>query len=107
MSSDNVPLTIEELADLIRAKDPAVAEFARDLARDDGSTTARACRCCGILWTPVSFNFYDLCQMCFKRFDEQKMRGRFSGPPFDNARIPHFESSDEWIAAVKAAEKQP
>jgi hypothetical protein len=57
------------------------------------------CRRCGMYFAPAlgQWIFHKLCDMCFYRFDEQKMAGRlsvFGGP------VPEFSTQDVdvWIA---------
>lgn len=60
----------------------------------------RPCRRCGVLWTPGTWNFHDLCDPCFVLFDTQKMKGRFSslpGIPSSDEKKEYFESVDKWL----------
>lgn len=62
------------------------------------------CACCGDSYQPPAWCFYDLCNPCFARFDDQKMRGRFGAfvPGYD-ATERTTESAKEWISWQKAA----
>lgn len=53
------------------------------------------CLNCGVLWHPGDWNFYNLCDECFGKFNAQKMRGRLSGI------ADYFESATDWIEANK------
>lgn len=71
-------------------------QLADDLARDNKTELGKPipCRCCTKQWTPTSYNFYGLCDGCFKEFNQQKMSGRLSATP-------STENVDEWIAAKR------
>ena len=75
----------------------------QDIARNDGDRTSRPCRCCGTMWKPGEWNFYGLCDVCFAKFDSQKMAGRAA--EFDGKSSPYFESADEWIVAQQSNAK--
>ena len=83
-----------------------IRELAEDLARA-GSTFLNPgegfdCRCCGMRFVPVEgqWIFYNLCDLCFVVFDEQKMQGRFGrigwGPPLPEGAV-YYESCEAWL----------
>ena len=64
------------------------------------------CRRCGTHYVPADgqWIFYELCDGCFARFDEQKMTGRciaMGMTPDDGKR--HYEAAADWIAADVAS----
>lgn len=68
------------------------------------------CRRCAAHFKPAQdqWIFYRLCDRCFVRFDDQKMRGRFIsvGMQADDGK-PTFESVEDWIAAdLRASDQQ-
>ena len=81
--------------------------------RDDGYTweiiidDRVKCVCCGKMYEINSWNFYNLCDPCFKVFDAQKMRVRWAlagqvlvGGKFDPTELPAgTESVDEFVKA--------
>jgi len=80
-------------------------ELFRDIERNAGDRNPRPCRGCGNIWQPGVWNFYDLCDDCFSKFDTQKRGGRISRL-FYNEPKPYFESADKWIENEKGKEKK-
>lgn len=57
------------------------------------------CKKCGVNHKPKPFQwiFYNLCDICFKEFDTQKMKGRRATLKDKDRVIKHLEDVDEWI----------
>lgn len=72
--------------------DNLVEDINRDLTTNPGETIT--CIRCNAKYTRGIWDFYSLCNSCFVKFDEQKMRGRFS--TIDNP-IPRYESARDWV----------
>lgn len=72
----------------------------------DSLTDSFDCRRCGTHYQPAKGEWilHDLCDKCFKLFDDQKMLGRIVGYGVAGDGNPwikenYFESSDKWLKA--------
>ena len=87
-----------------------ISEFAERMRRQDDNTRGKLelCVCCGKEWMSGDYNFYGLCDECFKEYNEQKYGGPFKpwpewqGLEGNDLRLypdrPYFMSVEKWIA---------